>query len=192
MDDNLSSWKLREEQIRRNEGKMEAEKPFEREAGDEFYNPEAAATASTTTAGGGMARAQISMTNSSLVPENQWQQGQQPIRQSSRRVSKPPQIYSPEPLTGAAHTTATTTTTTTNPPSSQVIPKSAYKNFVRDMYNMLEEMNRINPEMMRWTEKGKAFVIDPEHPKLDDVLFQYFYRTYRPIRILFCSFPSIN
>jgi hypothetical protein len=174
---------------------MEAEKPFEREAGDEFYDPEAAATAtaSTTAAAGGMARAQISMTNPSLVSENQWQQCQQPVRQSSRRVSKPPQIYSPEPLTGAAHTTATAATaTTTNPPSSQGIPKSAYKNFVRDMYNMLEGMNRIDPDMMRWTEKGKAFVIDPEHPRLDDVLFQYFYRTYRPISILFCSFPSIN
>jgi hypothetical protein len=173
MDDNLSSWKIREELIRRNERKMEAEKPFEREAGDEFYNLAAAAAASTTArAGGGM------------------------VRQSSRRVSQP-KIYSPEPLTGAAHTTTTATTTTTttttnNPPSSQVVPKSAYKNFVRDMYNMLEEMNRINPDMMRWTEKGKAFVIDPDHPKLDDVLFQYFYRTSRPIRILFCSFPSIN
>ena len=101
---------------------------------------------------------------------------------TARRVSKPPQLYSPpQPLSGS---TVVVASESTNP---STVSKS--KAFVRDVYAMVEEMNRSDPSMMKWTEGGKAFVIDRNHSDLEDVLFRYFQRKF--IHSFMCAFIHV-
>lgn len=46
--------------------------------------------------------------------------------------------------------------------------------FAQTIHNMLEENK--DPSIMNWTAGGKAFIVDPDHPDLGDVLEKYFHR----------------
>jgi hypothetical protein len=55
-------------------------------------------------------------------------------------------------------------------------------NFAQNVHTMLEECN--DASIMRWSAGGKAFVVDPHHPGLEEVLKRYFQRKCR------CGVPS--
>ena len=86
-------------------------------------------------------------------------------RQSSRRISKPPQIYSPEqPLTGSRSRDGDDEDWSTQPSGS----------FARMVFNMLEETK--SPDIVRWSAEGDSFLINQNHPGLSKILFKYFKR----------------
>jgi hypothetical protein len=47
-------------------------------------------------------------------------------------------------------------------------------NFAQTIHNMLEEHK--DSGIMKWAAGGKAFIVDPDHPDLGDVLEKYFDR----------------
>ena len=47
-------------------------------------------------------------------------------------------------------------------------------NFAQSVHNMVEECK--DSSIMHWSAGGKAFVIDPHHPELENLLLKYFHR----------------
>jgi len=158
---------------------METDKPFEKKDGSAFYNSEAAAASTTNVVGN--VRNQMPMTNAPLL-----QQQQQPIRQSSRRVSKPPQIYSPEPLKTNQNSSGHTTISS----NKSAIPKSTLSDddeeggddddllphpsygFPKMVYTMLEETK--NTDLLHWSQDGQAFYLNQNHSGTPKMLYKYF------------------
>ena len=81
-----------------------------------------------------------------------------------KRVSKPPQIYSPEqPLTGSRSRDDDDEDWSSQP-------------FARMVHTMLEETK--NPEIVKWSADGDGFYLNQNHPGLSKILFKHFKREF--------------
>eukprot|EP00980_Cylindrotheca_fusiformis_P009947 scaffold2200_cov112-Cylindrotheca_fusiformis.AAC.4 len=50
-------------------------------------------------------------------------------------------------------------------------------NFARVVHELVTEMHSKDPAMLRWTDNGTAFVINPSHPRLGNALAKYFHHS---------------